>query len=100
MSSIKRAVIVVSAALMASACAAPQSAPPAPPPEIQGENYAKALLKLMDTDASGKVSRAEFMSFMSKEFDLLDLNKDGELDVKELTEMHFSSKRTGGAGSK
>ena len=40
----------------------------------------------MDTDKSGKVSRAEFMAFMSAEFDRLDVNHDGELDVKELTQ--------------
>ena len=51
-----------------------------------GEVQAKQLLLLMDTDKSGKVSRAEFMAFMSAEFDSLDINHDGELDVKELTQ--------------
>jgi Ca2+-binding EF-hand superfamily protein len=45
----------------------------------------KQLLKLMDTDQSGKVSKDEFMHFMAAEFDRLDVNKDGQLDVKELT---------------
>lgn len=51
-----------------------------------GEIQAKQLLLLMDTDKSGKVSRAEFMAFMTAEFDRLDTNHDGELDVKELTQ--------------
>jgi Ca2+-binding EF-hand superfamily protein len=43
------------------------------------------LLLLMDRDQNGKVSKQEFMSFMEEEFKLLDVNKDGELDVQELT---------------
>jgi hypothetical protein len=49
-----------------------------------GEVEAKRLLLLMDRDQNGKVSRQEFMSFMESEFERLDVNKDGELDVKEL----------------
>jgi hypothetical protein len=47
----------------------------------------KQLLLLMDTDKNGKVSKQEFMSFMSAEFDKLDINHDGELDVKELMQL-------------
>lgn len=50
-----------------------------------GEREAKQLLLLMDRDQSGKVSKQEFMSFMEAEFQRMDINKDGELDVKELT---------------
>jgi hypothetical protein len=51
-----------------------------------GEAEAKRLLLLMDKDQNGKVSKQEFMSFMEAEFERLDKNKDGELDVKELTQ--------------
>jgi hypothetical protein len=51
-----------------------------------GENPAKQLLLLMDTDKNGKVSKTEFMAFMDAEFVSLDVNHDGELDVKELTQ--------------
>jgi hypothetical protein len=51
----------------------------------EGEAYAKQLLMLMDRDQNGKVSHAEFTNFMEAEFQMLDVNKDGELDVKELT---------------
>ncbi len=50
-----------------------------------GEKEAKKMLLLMDSDKSGKVSKQEFMSFMEAEFERMDVNKDGELDVKELT---------------
>jgi hypothetical protein len=42
------------------------------------------LLQLMDTDKNGKVSKEEFLHFMTAEFDFADKNHDGELDPKEL----------------
>ncbi len=58
---------------------------PGSPNVLAGEANAKQLLLLMDTDKSGKISKQEFMAYMEAEFDRLDVNKDGELDVKELT---------------
>jgi hypothetical protein len=49
-----------------------------------GEDDVKNLLLLMDTDRNGKISKKEFMDFMSAEFDRLDKDKSGELDAKEL----------------
>ena len=48
------------------------------------------LLVLMETDPAGKVTKAEFMRYMEAEFDKLDKNKDGALDVKELTQSQYS----------
>ena len=47
---------------------------------------AKQLLLAMDTDKNGKISKQEWMTFMEAEFERLDTNHDGELDIKELTE--------------
>jgi Ca2+-binding EF-hand superfamily protein len=55
----------------------------------EGEAYAKQMLVLMDRDKSGKVSRQEYMDFMAAEFDRMDKNKDGELDVNELTKVRL-----------
>jgi hypothetical protein len=67
---------------------APASTAPVPAPAPKkiaaGQTEAVRLLLLMDADKNGKVSRAEFMTFMSAEFDRLDVNHDGELDVNEL----------------
>lgn len=54
----------------------------------------KQLLLLMDTDKNGKVSKEEFMSFMEAEFNRLDVNHNGELDVHEL--MQLKVRPTGG----
>jgi Ca2+-binding EF-hand superfamily protein len=40
----------------------------------------------MDTDKSGKISKEEWMKFMESEFDRLDKDKKGQLDVKDLTQ--------------
>jgi hypothetical protein len=47
---------------------------------------AQQLLLAMDTKKSGKISRQEWMTFMEEEFNRLDTNHSGELDVKELTQ--------------
>jgi hypothetical protein len=60
-----------------------------------GEREAKKMLLLMDTDKNGKVSRQEFMGFMEAEFERLDVNKDGELDVKELTDSRVQVRTRG-----
>lgn len=49
------------------------------------QNEVEQLLLLMDTDKNGKISKKEFMDFMSAEFDRLDKDKSGELDPKELS---------------
>ena len=81
----KKTLVVACAALILSACATSQ--PPQQTPEQQGEYSTLSLLQLMDKDQNGKVSRAEFMKFMSDEFDLLDTDKSGELDPTELANL-------------
>jgi hypothetical protein len=58
------------------------------------------LVIMMDTDKSGKVSKKEFMDFMSAEFDRLDKDKSGELDVKELSQSQFRPSARQSIGSK
>jgi hypothetical protein len=61
-----------------------------------GEDEVKQLLLLIDAEKKGKISKQEWMKFMEAEFDRLDKSKNGELDVKELTQSrlrvsHFTS---------
>jgi len=95
-------VILGLAGLLAAATALPQAVTAqdsgaVPPPKEKkvaaGEREAKKLLLLMDKDQNGKVSRQEFMGFMEAEFDRLDKDKNGELDVKELTQSQLRSRQ-------
>jgi len=83
------------AAPQASSAAAPVIAPQAAK-VVAGEIEAKKLILLMDADKNGKISRAEFMAFMAAEFDRLDVNKDGELEVKELEKSQLMVVHHGG----
>lgn len=65
-------------------------------PVAAGELEAKKLLVLMDADKSGTVSKKEFMDFMEAEFDRLDTNKDGVLNVKELEQSQLVQTHRGG----
>lgn len=49
-----------------------------------GEDEAKQLLLLIDTDKKGKIFKQQWMKFMEAEFDRLDKSRSGELDVTEL----------------
>jgi hypothetical protein len=49
-----------------------------------GTPIVKRMLSLMDEE-NGRISQEDFMKFMQAEFDRLDKDKSGELDVKELT---------------
>jgi EF hand len=73
-------------ALSAAAIAETATACPMQPDKltIATEN-AKQLMLLMDTDKNGKISKSEWIEFMSAEFDLLDVdNRSGELDPHQL----------------
>jgi Ca2+-binding EF-hand superfamily protein len=61
-----------------------------------GEEDVKHLLLLMDSDKSGKVSKQEFRNFMEEEFERLDKDKSGDLDLKELTQSNFRVNPTAG----
>jgi EF hand domain-containing protein len=79
------AVATLLAAGIGTAVAREQTSP-APDKIALGEDEVKQLLLLLDTDKNGKVSKQEFMKFMDAEFNRLDKDKSGELDVKELTQ--------------
>lgn len=80
------AAVVASWAMLGTAAGQKQAVPKPQDKLALGENEVKQLLLLMDTDQSGKISRQEWMKFMEAEFDHLDKDKKGQLDIKELTQ--------------
>jgi Ca2+-binding EF-hand superfamily protein len=42
------------------------------------------LIRMMDKDMNGAVSKQEFLDFMSRTFDRLDINRSGQLERREL----------------
>jgi EF hand len=70
------------------------SIPKSPNTAVLAEDEVKQILLLMDTDKNGKVSKKEFMDFISAEFDRLDTDKSGELDPKELTQSRIRPSRS------
>jgi Ca2+-binding EF-hand superfamily protein len=51
------------------------------------EDEVTLLFFLTDTDKNGKISKQEWITFMSAEFDRLDTDKSGDLDPKELAQL-------------
>jgi len=49
-----------------------------------GQGSTRQLLSLMDKDKNGVVSKEEFLQFMSEEFDRLDVNRNEQLERREL----------------
>ena len=87
------AVLVVTGAMLGNAAQQKAAVPKSQDRLAMGEEAIKQLLPLMDTDKNGMVSKQEFMRFMQTEFERLDKNRAGELNVKELTKSNLSASR-------
>lgn len=73
------------AAMSLTGFAAAQKLGSASPDKLAAANEnVKKLLLLMDADKNGKISKSEWMSFMEAEFDRLDKDGNGQLDLAEL----------------
>ena len=92
-------VITITAVLIATwampgTVVAQKAAVPKPQDKLAlGEEEVKQILLLMDADENGKISKQEFMRFMGAEFDRLDKDKSGELDLKELAQSQIRPSR-------
>ena len=76
------------AALFACAAAAAPlaSAAPSGAVEFAGQFWTESMMKTMDTNKDGMVSRDEFMSYMGAQFDRMDQNRDRMLTTQEFTD--------------
>lgn len=89
-------VLVVTGTMLVTAAAQKASVPKTQDRLTMGEDQVKQLLLLMSTDKQGMVSKQEYMKFMEAEFDRLDKEKKGELNVKKLTQSDLSASRFAG----
>ena len=80
------AMLIITFAIPGTSVAQKAAAPKPQDKLALGQEQAEQLLLLIDTDKSGKISKEEWMKFMEAEFDRLDKDKKGRLDVKELTQ--------------
>ena len=80
------AMLIITFAIPGTSVAQKAAAPKPQDKLALGEEQVEQLLLLIDTDKSGKISKHEWMKFMEAEFDRLDKDKKGQLDVKELTQ--------------
>jgi len=90
-------VLVATGALLATAAAQKASVPKTQDRLAMGEDDVRHLLLVMDPTGSGKISKQEYLKFMEAEFERLDKDKTGELDVRKLaktnvTAIHYAGK--------
>jgi hypothetical protein len=88
--------VFVTLGLLGTAAAQKASVPRVQDKLAMGEGEIKQLLALMETDKNGKVSKEKYMKFMEAEFERLDKEKKGELDVRELTKSTTTASRFAG----
>lgn len=75
-----------SGAVVANAFAQKSPASAQPDKFAVVNNDVKELLLMMDSDKNGKISKQEWMNFMEAEFNRLDREGKGELDVRQLSQ--------------
>lgn len=78
-------IVVIAAGAAQSEKATPPAGSAGTPDKVAaGRPYALELLLLIDTDKDNRVSKKEWMTFMEKEFDKLDTNHDGYIDLTDM----------------
>jgi hypothetical protein len=86
--------MVASGTIRGGNAAAQKASVPKPQDNLAlGEDEVKKLLLVMEPDKRGKISKQEYMKFMEAEFERLDKDKNGELDVKKLTQSSVTANR-------
>jgi hypothetical protein len=90
-------ITLLTAAVLLRTAAAQKSSPLRPQDKLAiGEEQVRQLLPLMNKDSHGMVSKQDYMCFMEAEFQRLDKEKNGELDVRALTQPTVTANRYAG----
>jgi len=90
------AVFAITGILLTTAVAQKASVPRVQDCLTMGEADVRHLLLLIKSDTSGMVTKQEYMKFMEAEFERLDKEKKGELDVRSLTQSTLSASHSVG----
>jgi EF hand len=75
---IRRAIVLITVSFVVSTVSTAALA------ASKADREVRKLHQMMDKDKDGSVSKDEFMQFMSREFDRLDVNKNGKLEPQHL----------------
>jgi Ca2+-binding EF-hand superfamily protein len=85
--------MVATGGVLANAAAQKASVPKPQDKLALGQEEVKKLLLIMEPNKNGRISKQEYMRFMEAEFERLDKDKNGELDVKKLTQSGVTASR-------
>jgi hypothetical protein len=85
--------IVASGGMLGGVAAQKASVPKTQDKLALGQEDIKRVLLIMEPNKNGKISKEEYMKFMEAEFERLDKDKTGELDVKKLTQSNVTASR-------
>lgn len=77
-------VTIATLVLLPAAHAAEPAKPETDAKSAAAAVYTQEIIDLIDTNKNHEVSKEEFLAFMSKEFDRLDVNHDGKLQQSEI----------------
>lgn len=88
--------VLAGGAFLGTAAAQKDSAPKPQSKLALAEDHVKQLLLIMQSNAEGKISKQQYMKFMEAEFERLDKDKTGELDVKSLLQPTIVANRSVG----
>ena len=86
-------VLLVAISVTTGAAAGQKASTPKPQDNLAlGEVQIRQLLPLMQRDKNGRISKGDYLRFMEAEFDRLDRQKTGDLNVKELSRSGLAAK--------
>jgi len=84
-------VLLATGILLTTAAAQKASVPKTQDRLAMGEEPAKQLLMVMSTNGKDVVTKQEYMKFAEEEFDRLDKEKKGALNVRQFSQMSLAA---------
>src|SRR5208282_3741222 len=89
----RKEMIVTCLALACSCSAASDGLAAKRPSQSTADAKVEQLVRLMDKDKNGQVSKAEFLQFVAKEFSRIDADRSGGLSREEFSRSHLAKGR-------